>query len=81
MAKEISFFLLEIKAYKIGDSLLALIFKIVEKLNDFIKSNKSIKDGDLYKTQAERLDFLTEFNRVVTGNFKPFNVRKATTDH
>lgn len=81
MAKEISFFLLEIKAYRIGDSLPAPMFKVVEKPNDFIKSNKSVKDGDLSKTQAERLNFWTEFNRVVTENGKPFNVRKATTDH
>ncbi|MGF3073568.1 DUF4268 domain-containing protein [Facklamia sp. P13069] len=81
MAKEISFFLLEIKAYKIGDSLPAPMFRVVEKPNDFIKSNKSVKDGDLSKTQAERLNFWTEFNRVVTESGKPFNVRKATTDH
>lgn len=81
MAKEISFFLLEIKAYRIGDSLPAPMFKVVEKPNDFIKSNKSVKNGDLSKTQAERLNFWTEFNRVVTENGKPFNVRKATTDH
>lgn len=81
MSKEISFFLLEIKAYRIGDSLPAPMFKVVEKPNDFIKSNKSVKDGNLSKTQAERLNFWTEFNRVVTENGKPFNVRKATTDH
>lgn len=81
MAKEISFFLLEIKAYRIGDSLPAPMFKVVEKPNDFINSNKSIKDGDLSKTQAERLNFWTEFNRVITENGKPFNIRKATTDH
>lgn len=81
MAKEISFFLLEIKAYKIGDSLPAPMFKVVEKPNDFIKSNKSIKDGDLSKAQAERLNFWMEFNRVITESGKPFNVRKATTDH
>lgn len=81
MAKEISFFLLEIKAYKIGDSLPAPMFKVVEKPNDFIKSNKSTKDGDLSKAQAERLNFWMEFNRVITESGKPFNVRKATTDH
>jgi len=81
MAKEISFFLLEIKAYKIGDSLPAPMFKTVEKPNDFIKSNKSIKDGELSKTEAERLNFWTEFNRVLADSGKPFNIRKATTDH
>lgn len=81
MAKEISFFLLEIKAYKIGDSLPAPMFKVVEKPNDFIKSNKSTKDGDMSKAQAERLNFWMEFNRVITESGRPFNVRKATTDH
>lgn len=81
MAKEISFFLLEIKAYRIGDSLPAPMLKVVEKPNDFIKSNKGTKDGDLSKVQAERLNFWTEFNRVITESGKPFNVRKATTDH
>ena len=81
MAEEISFFLLEVKAYRIGDSLPAPMFKIVEKPNDFIKSNKNVKNGDLSKTQAERLNFWTEFNRVVTERGKPFNLRKATTAH
>ena len=58
MTKEISFFLLEIKAYRIGDSLPAPMFKTVEKPNDFIKSNKSIKDRELSKAEAERLNFL-----------------------
>ncbi|MDY3332563.1 MAG: DUF4268 domain-containing protein [Gallibacter sp.] len=81
MVKDISFFLLEIRAFKIGDSLPAPMFKVIERPNDFIKSSKSPKDGELSKTQAERLNFWTEFNRVVTERRKPFNVRKATTDH
>lgn len=54
IAKEISFFLLEIKASRIGDSLPAPMFKVIDKPNDFIKSNKSIKDGELSKAEAER---------------------------
>ncbi|RPA63681.1 DUF4268 domain-containing protein [Aerococcus agrisoli] len=81
MVKEISFFLLEIKAFKIDDSLPAPMFKVVEKPNDFIKSTKSNKESELSKTESERLNFWTEFNRVLVENGKPFNPRKATTDH
>lgn len=79
MVKEISFFLLEIKAYKIGDSLPAPMFRIVEKPNDFIKS--VINDRELSKRHADRLNFWTEFNKVVTEHGKPFNIRKAGTGH
>lgn len=79
MVKDISFFLLEIHVYKIGDSLPAPKFKIIEKPNDFIKSNKRINAGDLSKTESERLNFWTEFNHIVSENEKPFNIRKATT--
>lgn len=81
MAKEISFFLLEIKAFKIGDSLPAPMFKVIEKPNDFIKSNKSMKDVELSKAQSERLNFWTEFNRVLNDKGKPFNVRQASINH
>ena len=78
MVKEISFFLLEYKAYKNGDSQPAPMFRIVEKPNDFIKS--VINEGELSKRHADRLKFWTDFNRVVTENGKPFNIRKAITD-
>lgn len=81
MVKDISFFLLEIKAYTIGDSLPAPMFKVIEKPNDFIKYSKTIKDGELSKSEAERLNFWTEFNQYLVNNGKPFNIRKATTDH
>ncbi|HHU53893.1 MAG TPA: DUF4268 domain-containing protein [Clostridiaceae bacterium] len=81
MVKEISFFLLEIHAYRIGDSLPAPKFEIIEKPNDFVKSTKSSKGDELSKTESERLNFWTEFNHVISENGKPFNIRKATTDH
>jgi len=81
MVKEISFFLLEIHAYKIGDSLPAPKFEIIEKPNDFVKSTISAKDGELSKAEAERLNFWTEFNHVISENGKPFNIRKASTDN
>lgn len=80
--KDISFFLMEIHAYKIGDSLPAPKFVIVEKPNDFVKTtNTSVDSGELSKAQAERLNFWNRFNDVLLSRNKPFNVRKATTDH
>lgn len=80
--KDISFFLIEIRAYKIGDSLPAPKFVIIEKPNDFVKTaNAGIDSGELSKAQAERLNFWNRFNEVLISRNKPFNVRKATTDH
>lgn len=80
--KDISFFLMEIRVYKIGDSLPAPKFVIIEKPNDFVKTaNASIDSGELSKAQAERLNFWNRCNEVLISRNKPFNVRKATTDH
>lgn len=79
---EVNFFLVEIHAYKIGDSDPAPKFEIVEKPNDFIKINRSKTGGDeLNKAKAACFEFWTEFNDVLISKGKPFNVRKATTDH
>lgn len=78
----ISFFLLEIHAYKIGDSDPAPKFEIIEKPNDFVKRSKAINsDDELNKTQAEKLAFWEQFNQLVAERGKPFNIRKATTDY
>lgn len=80
--KEINFFLIEIHAYKIGDSLYAPKFEIVEKPNDFIKTGKiQASSGEMNKSQSERLVFWTRFNEVIIERGRPFNVRKASTDH
>lgn len=80
--KDISFFLMEIHAYKIEDSVPAPKFVIIEKPNDFVKTaNASINNRELSKSQAERLNFWNRFNEVLISKNKPFNVRKATTDH
>ncbi|WP_205408033.1 DUF4268 domain-containing protein [Alterileibacterium massiliense] len=80
--KDISFFLVEIRAYKIGDSLPAPKFVIIEKPNDFVKTaNLSTDSGELSKAQSERLNFWNIFNETLISRNKPFNVRKATTDH
>lgn len=79
---DISFFLLEVHAYKIGNSDPAPQFKIVEQPNDFVKTVKAIaKSAELNDAQKCRLEFWTQFNEIVDAKGKPFNKRKATTDH
>ena len=79
---DLSFFLVEVHAYKIGESDPAPQFKIIEQPNDFAKSIKTIsKNSDLSETEKNRLDFWTQFNELVEERGKPFNKRKATTDH
>ena len=79
---EISFFLIEIHAYTIGDSEPAPQFKIIEQPNDFSKTVKSIaKSTDLNESQKCRLEFWTQFNDILEQRGKPFNKRKASTDH
>lgn len=81
-AKGINFFLVEIHAYQIGDSEPAPKFEVIEKPNDFVKKNKSnSRDGELNKRESERLIFWEQFNNVLIERNKPFNMRKATTDH
>ena len=80
--KDISFFLIEIHAYKIGDSIPAPKFVVIEKPNEFLKITKSNNDSaESNKTEAERLNFWNKFNEILIAKNKPFNVRKATTDH
>lgn len=80
--KDISFFLIELHAYKIGDSYPAPKFETIEIPNGFIKNSKtSHEQGELNKSQAQRLMFWNEFNNVIAERGKPFNIRKATTDH
>lgn len=79
---EISFFLMEVHAYKIGDSDPAPQFKIIEQPNDFVKIVKAVsKNSDMNESQKNRLEFWTQFNEFVDSQGKPFNKRKATTDH
>ena len=80
-SQEISFFLIEIHAYKIGDSLPAPKFEVIEKPNDFIKYNKVGKDEGDSASRARRFEFWTKFNEVLIESGKPFNIRKPSTDH
>ncbi len=79
---DLNFFLLEIHAFKIGSSLPAPKFEIIEKPNGFIKYSKGNKSsGEISKTQAERLAFWTMFNDVLEAQHNPINQTKATVDH
>lgn len=80
-SQEISFFLIELHAYKIGDSLPAPKFEVIEKPNDFIKYNKANKDEGDTVSRARRFEFWTKFNEVLVEKGRPFNVRKPSTDH
>ena len=74
--------MIEIHAYKIGDSEPAPQFKIIEQPNDFAKIVKRIsQDKGMNESQGCRLEFWTQFNDILEQRGKPFNERKATTDH
>jgi hypothetical protein len=78
----LSFFLIEVHTYKIGDSTPAPMFKIIEQPNDFVKTVKSISSNqELSETQKKRLEFWNMFNDILEERGKPFNKRKATTNH
>ncbi len=81
--KDISFFLIEIHAYKIGDSKPAPYFKIMEQPNDFAKQVKSISQdkGELSERHNKRLEFWSRFNEMIETKGNPFNKRKPTTEH
>ena len=79
---DLSFFLVEVHAYKIGDSDPAPQFKIIEQPNDFVKSVKIVsKNSDVSDSERCRLEFWTQLNEVLEERGKPFNKRKPTTDH
>ena len=70
-ANDISFFLIEIHAYKIGASEPAPKFEVVEKPNDFVKRSRAkVEDGDLNRSQSERLLFWEQFNQIVSSRGK-----------
>lgn len=79
---DVSFFLIEVHAYTIEGSKPAPYFKIIQQPNDFVKQVKNItKNAELNDSQNSRLEFWNRFNDVLEKNGKPFNKRKATTDH
>ncbi len=74
---EVSFFLIEVKAYKIGNSDPAPQFNIVEQPNDFAIGVKTAKND----SEVQRLAFWSRFNEVLESENYPLNKRKATTHH
>ena len=79
---DLAFFLIEVHAYTIGDSDPAPMFRIIEQPNDFARSVKAVaRQGELSDAQIKRQEFWTMFNDVIDQRGKPFNKRKATTDH
>ncbi len=79
---DVDFFLIEIHAYKIGESDPAPMYKIIEQPNDFAKNVKALtKNEELNDSQKNRLLFWTQFNEAIDAKGKPFNKRKATTEH
>lgn len=79
---DVNFFLIEVHAYTIGESLPAPMFKVIEQPNDFAKSVKELASGStLSDAQERRLEFWNMFNDVLDQRGKPFNKHKATTDH
>ena len=80
MAADISFFLIEVHAIKINDSIPAPQFRVIEEPNDFVNDAKETKTV-ITETQNYRLEFWTMMNDELKRRNEPFNIRKATTDH
>lgn len=76
---DINFFLLEVHAYKINDSLPAAKFEIIEQPNDFIKNYKSLLPTSENKSSSEILAFWSEFNDLISERGNIISKRKATT--
>lgn len=78
--ENISFFLIQIEVIKIGDSLPAPQFNVIEAPNDFNKKiKKSVIEG-YTESESGRLEFWTAFNDVMRVR-KQFNIRKPSTDN
>lgn len=81
-SNEVNFFLIEVHAYTIGNSEPAPKFEVIEKPNDFVKRvNTPKENGENERSKSERLIFWEQFNQILINRDRPFNVRKATTDH
>ncbi|MDR3022095.1 MAG: DUF4268 domain-containing protein [Clostridiales bacterium] len=79
----VDFFLIELKAYKIGNSDPAPKFEIVESPNEWSREIKKITaSGELNKSQTHRLTFWENFNTVLSVRKDAgLNTSKASTDH
>lgn len=80
--ENISFFLIEIKLYKIGNSDPAVKFEVIEKPNDWAKEVKKQSAND--PARQFRLEYWTAFNDYAFTKqafAKSFKKRKPGTDH
>ena len=80
--ENISFFLIEIKLYKIGDSDPAVKFEVIEKPNNWTKEVKKQTSADPAK--RFRLEYWTAFNEYAftkAAFANCFKRRKPSTDH
>ncbi len=80
---KISFFLCEIKLYRIGNSEPAVKFEVVEQPNDWTKTVKKV-DSVVSETQQKRYDYWSDFQNYAFQNTefaKNFNRRKPCYDH
>lgn len=80
--ENISFFLIEIKLYKIGDSAPAVKFEVIEKPNNWAKEIKKHTSSD--PARQFRLEYWTAFNEYAFTKpifAKNFKRRKPGTDH
>lgn len=83
----IGFFLCEIKAYTIGDSVPAPKFEVIEAPNDWIRDNRAGADySDAEKKRREeRRNYWERFNEYAKSNLgyftKQFKLRKPNGDH
>ncbi len=75
---QINFFLIEIHAYKIGSSLPAPQFVVIEQPNGFTKYNY-YSNASLSRAESERLEFWNKLNEKLIEKGKPFNNRKPST--
>ena len=80
--ENISFFLLEIKLYRINNSEPAVKFEVIEKPNNWTKEIK--KQGSTDPARQFRLEYWTAFNDYAFANSlfaKNYKKRKSGTDH
>lgn len=75
--EDLTFFLVEIHAYKIGDSKPAPKFEIIEQPNEFAKIAKEWRTKNLTDTHAKRFEFWNELKDVVKRKWNPFNIHKS----
>lgn len=80
--EQVSFFLCEIKLYKIGESDPAVKFDVIEKPNAWTRNIK--RSECTSETQQSRMDYWIAFNEYAFKNVqfaKDFKQRKPSKDH